>query len=287
MKKIIIVIVVALLGGVALQAQDNQSNHEVNASFGFGTSSFRYSLSSGTSSALSDCSFGVGYTYFLNDHFGIGTGVELASYNSNLKALSFNNVVSGLIDESDGEMYDFHSSVTNYREKQSTRLLQIPLLLKYQGEGKHRVYIAAGGRVGIPIDNTYKSTADIRNKGYFHDSQNEASTQLFMGFGQYDNYSSEGELSFKVACMASLETGVKWALSDKISFYTGVYFDYGLNDIVDEDRTQSVIAHNAPGDFSIRSLSSSSTTNGTTSAVFVEKVVPFAIGVKFSLAFSN
>ena len=286
MKKRII-IVAALLGSVTLQAQGDQFRHEVNAFFGVGTSSFGYDLTSGRSSTLSGGNFGVGYTYFLSEYFGVGTGLELASYNSKLKKASFNNAIFGLTDESDGEMYDFHSEITNYNEKQSARLLQIPLLLKYQGEGKHRFYAAAGGRVGIPIDNTYKSTANINNKGYFRGAENEAKTQRFMGFGQYDNYSSKGELSLKTVCIASLETGVKWMLSNKISLYTGVYFDYGLNDIIDEDRMQSVVDHIAPGDFNIRSLSSSSTTYGTASTPFTEKVVPYAIGIKFSLAFSN
>lgn len=271
-------------------AQDNR--HEVSVYAGGGLSTLSYEPVLGEKTNGAGGNVGIGYTYFFAENFGINTGIEFSLYNAKIKREGFNNVLRGLVDTSDGEKYDFYSSIKNYEEKQTAMYVNIPLMLQFQYGEKNKFYASTGIKIGIPIKGEYKSSAsEIINKGYFYDTENWAENQEFMGFGTYTNYSNDEDIDFRIACIYSAEAGMKWGLSKKIALYTGVYIDYGLNDIVKgghgKDFTKLIETTDGIKTLNNSFLNSSiGYSTNTFHQELTDKVVPMTLGLKLRLSFA-
>jgi outer membrane protein OmpA-like peptidoglycan-associated protein len=95
-------------------------------------------------------------------------------------------------------------------------------------------------------------------------------------------------MKFKTAFFASVETGVKWKLNEVLSLYTGVYADYGLNDMRKSGNEPLVAYNNAdPRDFKVNGVLYSQYAQNGTPQSFTDKVTPLAAGVKLGLAFGT
>ena len=272
-------ITAALLNAGALFAQ---SPHELSVSLGGGLSGLQYKPEVGSKSLGMGGLVGVGYSYFFEERFGIGTGVEVSFYGSKLKNGEFTNVIRNITDPSDGKRYDFHTAASNYSDKQRATYLNIPILFHYRhGNGLN----AAGGlRVGIPIGGKSESTASFTNKGYFPDMDNYAETQKFMGFGVFSDMKTKEDLELKAAFMLSIEGGWQWELSNGMLLYTGAYFDYGLNNIAGDKR--NIIEHSSiatGAEFSHHGALSSNYSNGSATTAIADKTAPLAVGVKVAI----
>lgn len=283
-------IFVLIISASTIFAQDNK--HEVSVYVAGGLSTLSYEPALGDRSNGLGGNIGIGYTYSLTENLGINTGIEFSLYNAKMKRELFNNVMQQLVDPSDEELYDFHSAVKNYEEKQNAMYINIPLMLQFQHGEEHKWFIAAGIKLGIPVSGKYKSSAsEITNKGFFYDTQNWGETQEFMGFGTYANYSNDEDIDFKVACLFSAEAGMKWRLTDKMSLYTGAYFDYGMNDIVKDSRDRSFtkLVETPEGIQCLNNSilnSSIGYNNNTLKQELVDKVIPISVGLKLRLSFA-
>ena len=281
-----IIIGIILLVSLSSYAQ-KQRHHEITLGGGIGQSALQYKSAIGGKGLGFGGHIGLGYTYFFGEHFGIGTGFELSFYNSKIRNGEFHTVLANLTDPSDGEVFDFHSKVSNYYDKQKATYLNIPIMLHFQTKGINRFYAAAGTKIGIPLNAKSTSTADFENSGYFHSTANWAPTQTFMGFGTFIDREQTEDLKFKTAFMLSLEAGMKWKLGEKTSLYTGLYFDYGLNNILNDD-AKSIIDYDittSGASFTHHGAFSSNYTEASATTIITEKVVPMAIGIKLNLAF--
>ncbi len=294
MKKSIIeklgLIFVLIISASTIFAQD--SKHEISVYVAGGLSTLSYDPAFGDRSNGIGGNIGVGYTYSLTENLGINTGIEFSLYNAKMKRESFNDVMQQLVDPSDEELYDFYSNVKNYEEKQKAMYINIPLMLQFQHGEEHKWFLAAGVKLGIPVSGKYKSSAsEVTNKGFFYDTENWGETQEFMGFGTYTDYSNDEDIDFKVACLFSAEAGMKWRLTDKMSLYTGAYFDYGLNDIAKDssDKSFTKLVETSEGiQYSNNSILDSSIgySSNTLRQEIVDKVIPMAVGLKVRLSFA-
>lgn len=281
--------ILLFVSATIMLAQDNK--HEVSVYVGGGLSTLSYEAAIGDKSNGAGGNFGIGYTYFFAENFGINTGLEFSLYNAKIKREGFNNVLQNLIDSSDGEKYDFYSSVKNYEEKQKAMYINIPLMIQFQYGKKNKLYASTGVKIGIPVSGKYKSSAsEITNKGYFHDTENWAENQEFRGFGTYTNYSNDEDIDFRVACIYSAELGMKWGLTDKMALYTGAYIDYGLNDIVKGGHNQdfSKLIETADGINVVNNSflnSSIGYSSNTLRQELTDKVIPMTVGIKVKLSF--
>ena len=291
MKKYSIQLLLAVLAGLlSCTALNAQSRHEFSFFAGGGLSDLKYDASAGKQKMDFGGQVGLGYQYFFCRNLGLGTGAEIALYNSvfNMDNLSTRYTTADMT----GDNFEFRSTVSNYEEKQNAMLLQIPLMLQFQYGGKHKFYIAAGGKAGIPLSGKYKSSsASIVNTGYYDYENYEYTTPEFMGFGTFTNKNAKGDLDFKTAFFASAEIGMKWRLSDKLSLYTGAYLDYGLNDIrkVETRHVTSLqfVEYNTanPRDFAINSIVNSQYSRNGNMQSFTDKIIPMAAGIKLRLIF--
>lgn len=260
-----------------------QHRHEFLLSGSGGLSSLQYEAATGKQKNGLGGNLGLGYRFFFSPQWGLGTGVELACYNTRYNADNIS--IRYMATDMNGDGFEFRSTVNGYEEKQQATLVQIPLMLQFQTGNKHRFYAAAGGKVGIPVGGKYESSnTGIQNSGYYEYEDKEYTTQTFMGFGQFTGKGNEGDLSFKTAFFASVELGMKWALNESWSLYTGAYLDYGLNDIA-KTQARPFVEFNteSPKDFRVNNIVNSQ----YQTSPFIGKITPVAAGIKLGVAFGR
>lgn len=289
--KITIGLSLALLSYGQVIAQE-QSRHELSVTGGLGLSSLKFDVNKGDHSQKMGGLLGIGYSYFINDNFGINTGLEITLYNGEAKLNTLTDSYRAM--DTEGE-FTFNTSVSDYKEKQRSAYLNIPVMVQYQYPvmEEHRFYAAAGGKIGIPLSGSYKTSgAKFATSGTFDNGGPTIPDAPGLGFYDFTGREVDEDLNYKVAVMLSLETGMKWKVSPSMYLYTGVYFDYGLNDIRKGDKERQFLVYQSPDngvkaeDFQLNSmLHSQYTQNGTTNPM-TDKVIPMALGVKIRLAFS-
>ncbi len=283
MKKIQLLTITTILCSTLLNAQ---TKHEISL-YGAGSlSALNYKTTIGEQKPGLGGKAGLGYHIFFNKHWGLGTGVELAFYNAKYK---FNSLATSYMANDGVETFEFRSTASNYSETQNAMMLQIPLMLQFQTGKTHQFYAAAGGKVAFPLNATYKSSgATIRNSGYYPYEDYEYTTQEFRGFGTFSGRAANGDMDFKTAFFVSAEAGMKWKLTEQLHLYTGVYLDYGLNNICEEtNAAQPFITYNSesPRDFAANSILTSEYSQNGVSQHFTDKLTPIAAGLTLRLSF--
>jgi outer membrane protein OmpA-like peptidoglycan-associated protein len=106
------------------------------------------------------------------------------------------------------------------------------------------------------------------------------------GFDTYANpdmSTSDSKLELENINLAAAELGMKWAVSDRISLYTGVYFDYGLKSVT-KKTTYDLLAYNVASPQAYQYNSILQSQQSTAGELFVDKVVPMAVGFKLRLS---
>ena len=285
MKKIIFSISFILLGFAGLYAQ-----HEISIHGSGGLSTLRYDLSEGKRSGRLGGNFGGGYHYFFNPRWALGAGVEFALYSAKTDLSDFMNEYMTV--DYEGNDFEFRTVFDKHKEIQHGMMLQIPLMLQFQeGEFKNgrQFYAAAGLKMGLPVGGNYKTKFTVVNSGYYEYERYRYETDRFMGFGSFDD-KYNGSFDFKAAFLAAAEVGIKWYLNENMSLYTGVYLDYGLNNILktaNASSMPSIFEYNAadPPNFEVNSVLNSQYTRDASARLFTDKVSPIAAGVTLRLAF--
>jgi len=265
-----------------------QDVHEFSISGGGGFSSLMYDPSPGEQSVGFGPQFGFGYAFFITSRFGFVTGLELAFYNAEFKLNNFQTRYQA-IDLVEGVDFMFRSTLNGYEETQSVAMLQFPLMLQFQTEGKYKFYLAAGTKIAIPMSGSYSSSGDVINSGYYEEENYEYTKQGFRGFGTYKNKRTDGKYDFKSSFLASMEMGMKWRFDDGLSIYTGAYFDYGFSNILkkqDVEKLPQMVEYNSinPPNFAINGILNSQWKNNNAPQTFVTKITPMAIGIKIRVA---
>ena len=290
MKKIIIILIAAM----SSQYISAQFSHEFSIYGGGGFSTLSYQLSHGDKSGGAGGEFGLGYTLFnfkervsetgkiLRQTWGIHTGLGLGMYNAQAELNDVKTVTEKL---DDGEVtyseFDLHTTLSKYKEIQKAVYLNIPVMANFQFE---QIYFLGGFKFGVPIGGTYKSKdASLSNIAYYPGLDVELDSQEFVGYGVFRNNNSDGKIEQKVTIMLALETGWNWYINRNFSLYTGIYLDYGLNN-VSKSSKDTFIKYDLGKDFSTNSVLTSYQ-DGKELSAFTEKVRVMAVGVKVRLAY--
>jgi outer membrane protein OmpA-like peptidoglycan-associated protein len=280
-----------------------QTKHEVSVYAGGGLATLQDNFIEGNSKLDFGGNAGLGYTFFFNKHWGLGTGVGASLFSGKYNIPSLPEQYTILNGFGENEDFDFRYVAEGYSERQQAIFLDIPLMVHFQA-GKF--YAAFGGKVGIPFNASFNNNLDrLRTAAQTsYDGQMGEEIDLIytmpeIGLGNFDNMSNSGELNFKPAFFASAEIGIKWKLSETVSLYTGAYIDYGLNNIKKEGAEQPFIDYNnatfsqnaafnqdaAPAVFHPNSILTS--TVQQTGKPMAEKVAPLAAGIRLTLAFGS
>ena len=277
MKQIIITLI--LISCICLPLT-GQHQHEFSINAGGGLSTLNLDLKSGKYTANFGGEAGLGYYYFLNPHFGIGTGFNVALYNSDITLDNFSRTTDSRSPE--GTSMKFSYMYNDYKEKLTSIMLTIPVMFQYQTNGKIGFYIAGGGKIGLPVlSNKSKTTADkLTTSAFFPDWLYTYDDLPQYGYGVYRNISKETDINLKPAFMISAEAGAKWKLNENMSLYTGGYIDYGLNDI-----TKDPVSGDYLLNYSVSTDYPSGFTYNSLANTRNNKINPLAIGLKVRFSF--
>ena len=283
-----------LWGTAGIYAQEDQHQHELSVYGGGGLSTLAYKVTAGNQHHGLGGHFGLGYHFFFAPKWALGTGAEFAFYNARFKMNNFD--IRYMTTDMQGGRFEFRSTVNDYVEKQHATMIQIPLMLYHQSiknGSKPQYFGAVGAKYGIAMNGKYRNKATLNNAGYYEYEDALYDTQEFMGFGNFPGRKDKGGLDFINTFFLSAEAGVKWRLNESWSLYTGVYLDYGLNNIIETQNIASLpnlVAYNRinPTSFGVNSIvESHHTQNNGASQAFTEKITPIAAGIKLRLAFGK
>ena len=274
MKQKIITVILASCICLQLLAQ-----HEFSINFGGGISTFDYKPAGGKYTYGYGGEAGLGYNFFFTPNWSLGTGVNLAMYNSETTMNDYSRTINQ--QSVTGKLLRFSYTLSNYHEDISAMMLNIPLMLRFQTGGKIALYVAGGAKVGIPLSAEYEASRNISTNGYMPDYGVTYYGLPNEGFGDYQGVTHKDDVELKLCFMVSGELGVKWRLSNAMNLYTGGYIDYGINNIKKGGTSKEMLGYNNnriahfPENFSHSSMINSMNDN----------IIPFAVGLKIRLSY--
>ncbi len=257
----------------AAQSRNKKSPHEFSFIAGGGLSSMQYTPAAGKQKPGFGGMFGVGYRYFFLPRWSAGTGAGIALHIARTEVSNCNfteNAAAG-----DGSVFEFTYSYGNYKGRSEVIFFEVPVTVQYQSEGKIAYYGNIGVKAGIPLNAQYEASGNLETTGYFPDLQVAVKSNLpDFGFGTYRT-DRRIDTNLKTAFMATLETGAAWSFNDGWMLYTGVYADYGLNDI-SVAKSASLITYqpDRPSEFAYGNSTDTS-----------DKLYPLAAGIILRLSF--
>lgn len=301
MKKTkIILTAMCFLAVGATTSQAQQTRHEIRLGAGGGISSLEYELTKGNHTMGWGGNFGLGYTFFINPQWGIGTGVEMALYRARATFPKMSSTQNGLTD-SDGAEFTLLSDFDGIQEEQRATFLNIPVMVQFQTKNRHKFYAALGVKFGIPLKGKYEGSGSYDISGYY--PQYSGPEGQFIvgpragelipeeGFSSYKYDGTSRDLDLSLSIMGSVETGVKWQLNDRWALYTGLYLDYGFNDIYNGKTDQQLVTYDVAArengfvNIAENSIIGSTYTENGKAAEFTDKLSTLSAGITIKVSF--
>ncbi len=283
MKKIF-TLLTAILLTATLAAQDlDQPRHEFSIYAGGGLSTLQYDLNAGKHTNGFGGQGGLGYTFFFSPNWGLTTGAEIALYQAKAKLSGFSDSYEV---KHPAEDYIYTYTLNSYTERQQAWYVNIPLMLQYQTGGKHKFFVALGGKVGFPVSVSAKTDDfTVATTGYFLTDDILYDDLPQHGFGSYNCKGSKTKPDrFKLNLMLSAELGIKSKIGSRNALYTGVYVDYGLANILSSN--DKTFVENTPGT-EPPVVMSPVVESQHAGNPFTDKIAPLSVGLKLRFAFGT
>ena len=217
---------------MVLAVSANAQKQEFSIAAGGGLQGINYSMKHGDVSLKPGFQLGFGYMRSIGRRWGIRTGAELGLYRSKVSLAPGTQFTSYEID-SENSAFEYRVKANNYREDQKFWALNVPVMLQFHPEfNKNGLYAQLGVRIGLPVSNSYSTSADqISATGFYPDYNLEITDLPVHGFGTQNGWKGKGEYDFKLSWSAAAELGWRFRITTKNNLYAGLYFDYGLNNI--------------------------------------------------------
>ena len=279
MNKITIAIIAATLTCSA--AAQDFTNHEVSVNIGGGVSSFQTRPTVGKNLGNWASNAGLGYSYFFNQSWAIGTGINFAFYKGGI-SIDNHDWQQAAINKETGHAFDFLVNSSRYKETQRVTMVTIPLMAQYQYQYEEKIplYAAFGFKLGIPVSAKNQSKGNFTTKGYYPNLNVTYEDLSDYGFVTNQPFpKNKTDIGLKTAFMMSAELGVKYPLSEKFSLYAGIYVDYGLNNMLKGKSAGNLVGYQTgtPSQFVYNAAANS----------YARKMAPFAGGVTVRLSFGT
>jgi hypothetical protein len=292
MKKHLCILFIAIFAWGVLSGQSNTASnpvakHEYTVYAGAGLSMLRYESAIASSSALAGGLLGGDYRFFFTKNFGLGVGMELSFYNA--KSVIDNYSYVEQTQDYEGADFEFRTTLSNYVERESVVMYNIPVMLRYRGDPeKNTFYVAVGGKIGIPVYGKYRIVGGTSfNSGNYAEEKYEYTEQKFMGFGSFPEFDTQ-EIKLVTTLVVAAEVGMNWRLQH-ILLYTGVYVDYGFKKNMVEKSNELIVSYNRDNSRNARSLLTSQyrLADGSRGSITKNDVLPMAIGLKVGVTFGH
>lgn len=271
-----------LLLFVSVAAISQEKGSYLNVSGGLGLQGFKYNPKGITpnnyNNLLLGWNGGIGYSYFFTKHFGFNIGVGMSYFRSsggyNVKFNKYeyydlgNQIDDDFYVENPNMFFNLRARLQDWKEVQTGYTFDIPLMFMFQNrfgeKKKHGFYAGLGAKIQIPfistryevIDARFANQGRLNISGYYPDWHMEIAAggtedpQVPQhGYGTIHNPNEalgwKGNAKVKTSYSLISEIGFMYAITKRIDFMYGLYFDYGLNNIkADGEKTPLMVANN-------------------------------------------
>ena len=203
--------------------------------------------------------------------------------------VSYNSVTDAYTTvDAENEAFEFRYRVQDLTELQSATYLNVPIKVQYESTGKLRFYAAGGAKIGFNLNSGYESAiSSLMTSGYYSQYDAELSDPQFMGFGEFKSIESEKKnLGLKTHLVIDLETGVKFIMANNRALYMGLFLDYGLTSLNNNNAQQNLISYNAENPTSFETNSVLTSSNKVNGNAYIDKMNTVAFGFKIRYALS-
>lgn len=230
-KKEIILLCGLLAMGQGLLAQ-GYYKHNFDLTAGGGLQTAQFSLNEGgEQSPKFGWAFNANYRYQFNRHWGLGVGVGVSFYKTEVQ---YDNLLlsNDVMDEEVGEEENYRVSFKDWGEEQKLLNVEIPVALYFQAPLSEKwTFISdLGVKAMIPVSKEYKSVSGtIESTGYFDCTNVEYSNLPQHNLSAQDGLSGDADIK-SVIVAGFVDAGVQCDLKNDNKFYMGVYFSYSLTD---------------------------------------------------------
>lgn len=207
-----------------------------------GVSSFGMALEGGKTSIGGSFTFGAGYTWFFKPYMGLQTGVSLTRLSGSAaltEPMEWTKQADGTpITDYMGEVYTHRTTFDNWREKQQSYLVQIPIGLRFRyfadNSSKAGLHAAAGVNLAIPVITSYAHTSgSVTHMGWYEQWQLTI-TDLPGRFGTETLTTKQEEsINNKVNLLNAQvygEIGTSIRLNRRSELFIAAYAQYMIND---------------------------------------------------------
>jgi len=269
MKKLLFISLL-LWGAGALQAQEKEKSQTIYFNIGSGFHNLKYDLKNGTQENSMGYTCNLGYNYFFSKNWGLGAGLELESFQS--KA-TLNYQTSKASKDTDGESFEFRTQYTDWQEKQSILLLDIPISLIYQKQmsEKLKFQFSIGPKVSFAVQSNYQiEGGTIETTGFYPQYNVVLFDMPQHNFTTLTTF-PKNDTSLNPVVSAYSNLGALYKLNNLMDLYAGVYFNYGLTNMID---AKDKFLYQEDGVY-----------NGVFSSNLTNKVNQFAFGFKIGINF--
>lgn len=280
-----------------------------------GSSSLNYKLNSLGEKGSRKGSLGYGidikYSYFFDPHWGITSGVGIGYYGTtgklkgSLSEQSFYNL--GKLTDDDWQPapkdFELHTRITNLEEKQTTYLVEIPLMLSYQTYFKEQsscwgLYGGIGAKLQLPVSSKFKirngQKSEFNVSGKYYDIPVDMGSPANPpvpqhGYGTITDpnnslgWNDKAELKMGIA--ATAEFGVLFSLSRTTDLQVGGYIDYGLTDSKKNRKQELFTAPAVYHPSTDNRIGENIRYNGMLNSNVTNQIRPLSFGVKIALKF--
>jgi outer membrane protein OmpA-like peptidoglycan-associated protein len=218
------------------------SGRELTLYFGEGVQGIYYNINNGGISKMgTGLNFGAAYTYFVHNNVAVTGGLGLSFYNTTaaLPTLYYYSPKQRILY---GDAYYIERFISGYTEQQSVMTLNVPITVQYVSD--YKFYIKGGVQMGIPLSATYSgSNANILQgyqfelpsgylSGMIYDKLETPDPNMRIEAGDFPMASVSDYMKVKFSLILSIEAGLRLEIFPKNYLYTGIYFDYGVNNFV-------------------------------------------------------
>ena len=266
-----------------LQAQTQYGNEFV-LSLGAGGSAFKYQLDEGQSKSGFGWELGLAYSHYFNRTMGFSIGLEVERFAASvdIDQMSYKQEIKAP-PELLGR-FELYFDYSGLEEKQSAVMLQIPVLLQLQFPVSEKgfFYLGTGIKAGFPVSLKWnQNIGQLTTRGYSEYTGQYYENMPNHGFSTSYSLSTSGQLDLKGSILFALEGGLKFTVSEGTSFYTGVFLDWGLNDMYKASGNPAPLEYNtaSPANYLYKSILA------TDRYSVADGIKPFALGVKIKMGF--
>lgn len=232
----------------SVSAQQSGHSNYIGLNLGAGLNTMTFSPNNGDQSLGLGFDAGLHYTHFFNEHIGLGFGVHYTYANSYAKYNFAESTPNLTHADNPGVTYTLNTTFNEWKERQNVGVLGIPVEIFFRSViNDSWAFIGGlGVEFDLPMhgkysgaDGTYSTTGTFPALGS-HPMEDAPEH----GFSTYDDVSDAkiDNLGFNVS--AIIDLGFRVALGDKWGFYFGIYGGYGLNNMIDEVKNESLLVVN-------------------------------------------